>query len=242
MHMSVELKVKNARVSVRPLSLLPYLSFYLLHFLSSDTSFTSPKASFLLSLVSPVHLDLFLILCTSIICNWDLRPNGNMLFSWGLRLLNPQALPSEGLFRTGSCWAWEPGQIACNLQKPIPTFLYLFLFFKERTPLWLLVLSLYDESPASLACASLAVCATSSDGVWYTSVLHPTHFPGTSKASFCSWDTSLLWATHSGSSFGLMSLVPAGPWPARPSRQDMCSLSSTPGLTPESKRLPWQPP
>lgn len=99
MHISVELKVKNARVFVWPLSLRPYFSFYLLHFLSSDTSFTSPEVSFLLSLVSPVHLDLVIILCTSIICNWDLRPNGNMLSSWGLRLLNPQALPSEGLFQ-----------------------------------------------------------------------------------------------------------------------------------------------
>ena len=52
------------------------------------------------------------------------------------------------------------------------------------------MLSLYDDSPAFLACtfpvsvsrASPTVSAVSSDDVWYVAVLYPTHIPGINEA------------------------------------------------------------
>lgn len=74
--------------------------------------------------------------------------------------------------------------------KPIPTFWELFLFFKRRRPSWLLVLSLYNDSPAFLACTFLFQSALhlqlflllSLNRVWYTACSLP-HTPSWYKGS-----------------------------------------------------------
>jgi hypothetical protein len=89
------------------------------------------------------------------IINWDFRPNGNMLFCWGPGLFNLETFSRDTFSRTGSCWACELNLRSHKTSRSLcPPFYHCFCFPKEDF-LWHLVLSLYDDSPAFLACIFL---------------------------------------------------------------------------------------
>lgn len=182
------------RLHVCMASLFPRLSFYLLSFPSFNLSITSPKLSFLLALVPPVHLNLFVWIHTRHsmqLISWDVRPHGNWCLSPEDSGCSICKLPPVKTF-LGQVPA-ECGSLTRDHTQPTKAYSHLFIIvsvFQKKT-LLLLVLSLYDDSPGFLACtfpvsvrlASPTVSAVSLDDVWYMTVLHPTHSPGINAAT-----------------------------------------------------------
>lgn len=174
-----------------------------LHFLSFGFSFTPPN-SLLCQLWSPEHLDLFLGLCTRPTALNSMETSDRMKTC--AFLLRAEAAHPVSSFQWKPFWdrfLLVPTQRSHTTHKSRFPVLWWFLFFKGRRPLWLLVLSLYDDAPAFLACTFL-----------FQSVLHlqlfllllqmlsgtqaalyPTHPPGTDECNSLA-DTPVIWATQ----------------------------------------------
>lgn len=201
---SVELKAKNACMFAWPLSLFSVSLHILLHFLFS---FTSPNSLFLLALVLPGQLDLFLWICIRQTALNAIETSGLIeAYAFLLRAsaAQPAGSPGESLFRTGFYFC-----LARDHTQPIKAYSHLFIivsvFSKEEDLYGFLVLSLYDDSPAFLACTFLfqsvlhlqlfLLLLQMVSGT--QAVLYPTHLPGTNECNSMvvtpvSWATEIL--------------------------------------------------
>lgn len=170
--------------------LFPCLSFYLLSLPSFNLSFTSAKLSFLLGLVPPVRLNLFLWLHTRHsmqLLNRDIRPNGNWCFSPEGSSCSPCKRPPVKIF-LGQVPA-ERGSLTRDHTQSTKAYSHLFIivsvFQRKKTSMassaifvwWLTCLfGLYFSVSVTLAFPTASAVAL--DDVWYMAVLYPTHFPG----------------------------------------------------------------